>query len=71
MTAGVDPMLFHCPWKRGKAMSSIPQDILQDLITDLDIDSADLDEISLFVESFGDNDLIELFNTVVKTKESE
>lgn len=53
-------------------MSSIPQDILQDLITDLDIDSADFDEISLFVESFGDDNLTELFNTVVKTqKESE
>ena len=51
---------------------SIPQDILQDLITDLDIDSADLDEISLFVESFGDDNLTELFNQVVKTqKESE
>jgi len=50
---------------------SIPKDILQDLCQDLAIDPSEITEISDFLSDFGDNDLIELFNTVVKTKESE
>jgi len=70
LTVGEDLTLFHCHWKRGRVMS-IPKDILQDLCQDLAIDPSEITEISDFLSDFGDNDLIELFNTVVKTKESE
>ena len=53
-------------------MSNIPQDILQDLITDLAIDPSEIVEIEDFLKDFGDDNLTELFNQVVKTqKESE
>ena len=50
---------------------SIPKDILQDLCQDIDLDPSEITEISDFLNDFGDDNLTELFNQVVKTKESE
>ena len=49
----------------------IPQDILEDLLNDIEINSEDIDDIKDFVSSFGDNDLDNLFGIVIAEKRTK